>query len=427
MRAQDIKKVIIDQRNEIKEMFERERMITRAVPSLLDFLKHPNVLAVLGVRRCGKSVLSHQLLEGIEYGYVNFDDERLSGMDASDLNNVLSVLYELYGDKLEYFIFDEIQNVPRWELFASRLRRTKSVIVTGSNANLLSGELATHLTGRHIDFTLYPFSFAEFLDARNIKMPQGGRYSTADESAARKHLEEYIALGGFPEAGKFGAAMLARIYSDIIQKDAVMRYGIRNRKTFAELARYLVSNLGNEITYSRLRGITSIKNIHTVKNYIGYLSDVHLVMVLERFSFKLKQQYIAPKKVYCIDTGIANSVAFEPSESKGRLMENIVAIELFRRKAYWSPMTEIYYWKDAQQREVDFVLKGGKDVKTLVQVCYDAGGASARKREVSSLIKAGAELRCNDMRVITWEEEGEEVHAGTKITFVPLWKWLLEK
>lgn len=427
MNVEELKKIITDQKEEINEIFEKEKMIDRCVPSekLVKALGYPNILAILGIRRSGKSIFSTLLLEGRNYGYLNFDDERIAGIEARELNLVLQAFYELYGTDLEYLILDEIQNVPNWELFANRLRRTKKVILTGSNAKLLSGELATHLTGRYIDFTIYPFSFGEFLKIKGIKIKKEDIYSTKRIAEIKKELRDYISVGGFPEVHKFGKSILIRIYEDIIQKDIFLRYKIRNKRTFREIAKYLVSNFSNEITFTKLKNMTSIKNVHTVKNYVDYLSTAYLTFIIERFSFKLKSQTIAPKKVYCIDTGIINSVAFRISENLGKLMENLVAIELLRRRSYWHPELEVYYWKDHQQREVDFVLKEGLKIKQLIQVTYSSSKDEIEEREIKSLLRSSEELKCKDLLIITWDYE-DDIHANnTKIRCLPLWKWLL--
>lgn len=414
-----IKRIIVDQKEEIEETFGKKTIIEREIPieELIKFLEHPNILAVLGIRRCGKSTLSHLLLRGRDYGYINFDDERISGIDAKDLNMILQAFYELHGNELEYFILDEIQNVQGWELFANRLRRTKRVIVTGSNAKLLSGELATHLTGRYVDFILYPFSFREFLILKNL---EPDIHSTKGIADLKVSLKEYIKIGGFPEAHIFGREIMSRIYSDIIYKDVIVRHRIRNHKTFSELAKYLISNFSREITYSKLKNITDIKNVHTIKNYTRFLESSYLLIFINKFSFKLKEQMLAPKKVYCIDTGMIYSIAFKFSEDTGRLMENLVAVELVRRKSQ-SGIPEIFYWKDYQQREVDFVLKEGEKIIELIQVSYASDKNDIDEREIKSLQKASLELRCKKLTLITWDFEGE---IGD-IKCVPLWKWLV--
>jgi hypothetical protein len=414
-----IKRIITDQRYEIDHLYKSRRLIERDLPEdkLIQSLKHPNILAVLGVRRCGKSVCSHMLLKGKEYRYINFDDERLYGMDARDLNLVLQAFYELYSTELEYFMLDEIQNVSGWELFANRLRRTKKVVLTGSNAKLLSGELATHLTGRYSDVTLFPFSFYEFLEFKEI---EPDIHSTRSIARIKNALKEYMDVGGFPEVYLFGKEVTARIYENIIYKDIISRHDIRNKRSFSQIAKYLVSNFSGEFSYRKLCGATSIRNVHTVKDYVGYLESSYIVLVVERFSFKLKEQIKAPRKVYCIDTGMINNIAFRSSHDIGKLMENLVAVELHRRKSYYRG-DDVFYWKDHQQREVDFVLIRGEKVSELIQVSYTSSKEGIKDREFKGILRAAVELGCGNMKIITWDYEGD---VGD-VKCIPLWKWLL--
>jgi uncharacterized protein len=427
MTTEEVKRVIVDQREEIEEILQREKLIHRDIPreKLSGFLSHPNILVISGVRRSGKSILSWMILNKETYGYINFDDERLAGFDGKNLNSTVSAFYELYGKDLNYFIFDEIQNVPDWQLFINRLRRTKKIILTGSNANLLSGELSTHLTGRYMDFVLYPFSFKEYLKIKDFTLDNTGVYSTKNTARIKQFLEEYISIGGMPEAYRFGKSFINKVYSDIINKDVVFRYKIKHKTAFKELAKFMVSGFGDEIVFSRIKKTLAIKNVHTIKNYVDYLSMTYLVFLVEKFSYKLKQQIQSPRKAYCVDTGIANAVAFQFSENKGRLMENIVAVELFRRKSYTDTDLEIYYWKNRHgTKKVDFLLKQGRKVTDIIQVCYNISNINVRERELNSLTAAGKELHCDNMTVITWDEEGKTKYKGRTINLIPLWKWL---
>jgi len=425
MQLQEIKEVVASQREEIEEKFEKTKIIEREIDRkrLKSFLKSPNVLAILGVRRCGKSTLSLQIFKNEKYGYINFDDERIMDFNAKDFNKVMEAFYELYG-KIEKLILDEPHNIQGWELFVNRLRRTKKVIVTGSNSKMLSGELATHLTGRHIDFTLYPFSFREFLTYNDFEL---GEYLTATKMGLIKNLlKEYMVQGGFPERYLLGKEMLVNIYFDIIEKDIIKRIKIKKRVAFKEMAKYLISNFSSEITFSKLKNILNIKDQHTIKNWVDGLEQAYLIKVIERYSPKLKESIIAPKKVYCIDTGIISAISFRFSENTGRIMENMVAIELLRRRSYWHPNTEIFYWKDHQGREVDFVIKEGMDVKQLVQVSYASAIDEIERREIKALMKASDMLHCKNMLLITWDYEDEIKMNGKMIKAIPLWKWLLE-
>ncbi|MBS3142682.1 ATP-binding protein [Candidatus Woesearchaeota archaeon] len=418
----DLKSVIKEQREELEKIEKEEKIIERTdLEMSKKALKYPNVLAILGIRRCGKSIFSYLLAKQHNFAYINFDDERLAGLAGKDLNTVLEAFYELYGD-MEYILLDEIQNVDAWELFVNRLRRTKKIILTGSNSTLLSGELSTHLTGRYLDRVLFPFSFKEFLKLREVKEDKA--YTTQEKARIMVLLQEYLEIGGFPEAYKFGKGMISRIYEDIVTKDILLRHNIAKKEELKKLAKYLITNSCEQITYSRLARIFNIKHVSTISNWISYFENAFLLFTLERFDFKLKQQGIAPKKVYCIDPGMVNAVGFRFSENKGKAIENEVAIELQRRKAV-DPSLEVYYWRDHQQNEVDFVLKVNKIIGALIQVSYITTKEEIKEREIKALLRAARELKCRNLLVITWDYSSEEKIEGEKIKFIPLWTWLL--
>lgn len=426
MNLQEIKRVIVSQREEMVEKFGRGYIIKREpdIGKLKYYLYFPNILAILGIRRCGKSIFSWQIFEDSMFGYINFDDERLYGIRASDLDLVLQAFYELYGS-LDYIILDEPQNVLGWELFVNRLRRTKKIIITGSNSKLLSGELATRLTGRYVSFTLMPFSFREYLNYKKVSVSEQDFYSTTKVAAIKKSLEEYMRIGGLPEVYMFGREFLVRIYGDIIEKDILRRFKIRMGETFRNFSKYLSSNVALEFTVRKLSHTFEVKDIHTVRNWLKALENAYLFFIVERYSPKLKQQIIAPKKIYCIDNGLANALSFKISENYSNLMENLVATELLRQKSYWQNSLEIFYWKDHRQNEVDFILKEGVYIKQLLQVTYASSKNDIRDREVNSLVKAGNELNCNNLMVITWDYEDEFKVDNKTIKCTPLWKWLL--
>ncbi len=419
----DFKRIIKEQREELEKIEKEEKIIERiGLNKSKESLKYPNILAILGIRRCGKSIFSYLLAKPHKFAYINFDDERLAGLKSDDLNKILESFYELY-ENIDYIILDEIQNVDNWELFVNRLRRTKKIILTGSNSKLLSGELSTHLTGRYLDIILFPFSFKEFLKLKEIK--ENKVYTTQEKAEIMKALQEYLEIGGFPEAYKFGKGMISKIYEDILTKDILLRYNISKKEEIKKLAKYLITNSSEEITYSKLARIFNIKHVSTISNWISYLGNAFLIFRLERFDFKLKQQFIAPKKVYCIDSGLMNTIGFKFSENRGKVIENEVALELQRRKAKENSF-EVYYWKDYQQNEVDFVIKKDKKIESLIQVSYINSKEEIKERVTKALLKASKELRCKNLIVITWDYETEEKFEGDIIKFVPLWKWLLE-
>ncbi len=425
MDIEQLKQVIIDQRAQLEEKFKKEKIINREDIKIEKYLSHPNAIIILGIRRCGKSTLSEELFRGKKSGYINFDDDRLIKLETSDLNKVLQAFYELYGDDIENIVLDEIQEVYGWEKFVSRLRDTKKVIVTGSNSALLSGELATSLTGRHLDFILFPFSFREYLGYMGTKYL--GALTTAERARVGVALHTYLNEGGFPEVLKFGKDFLKSIYNDIITKDVIKRHKVKNEEDLKAVAAFLMANISKEFSYSSLIKLTGVKHKITISKWVGYLEEAYLFLKLTRFSFKLKEAVFAPKKIYSIDTGLSVYMSPTLSERKGILMENAVAVELSRRtskigiNAYG-----IFYWKDHQQREVDFALKNGSKITELIQVTYASDRRYINDREINNLIGASKELRCDNLLVITWDYEAEEKVKGKKIRFVPLWKWLLD-
>lgn len=419
--VEEIRTAIVDREEEIKQKFEKETMIEREAENKIErLISRDAALIITGVRRCGKSIFAFMLSKGKECSYVNFEDERMP-VEAKELNSVMEAIYSLKGENPGILVFDEIQNVYGWEKFIARLIQNKKIIITGSNARLLSKELATYLTGRHIDFTLFPFSFREFLKFENF---EPNVHLTKDIAKTKNSLRTYLETGGFPLAYKIGKLFLIENYKDIIERDIVQRYKIKYVRVLKDLARHLISNISKEFSYNKLRNVLGVKSVHTIINYAGYLQNAYLIFVVERFSFKLKEQMLAPKKVYCIDTGLANVLGFKTSEKYGSLIENSVAVELFRKKSLDRNL-EIYYWKDHQQREVDFVVKAGRSVRQLIQVCYDMEDLATKERETASLLKAGKELKCRNLLLITWDYDGEEEMDNRKLKFIPLWRWLL--
>lgn len=406
-----IKTAIVDREEELKLQFVNEHIIEREAAEGIKLVAG-SALVITGVRRCGKSILAYTLSQG-KGAYVNFEDERLN-ISSAELNVVLEAIYSLKGN-VDVIIFDEIQNVSGWERFVARLLPSKKVVITGSNARLLSRELSTFLTGRHIDVALFPFSFREFCTWK--KFEPG--HSTKDIVQVKEYLSEYIEKGGFPLAHKIGNVFLLELYKDILERDIIQRYKIRHVKAFKDIAKYVIFNYSRELSYSQLRRVFGVKSVHTVKNYLSYLQSAYLILLVERFSFKLKEQALAPKKAYCIDTGMMNAVGFQFSKNSGLILENMVAVEL------WRQSQEVYYWKDNQHREVDFVVKKGRKVVQLIQACKDVQHIGTKEREITSLIAAGKELRCNNLIVITDDYDAEEKHGEEKIRFIPLWKWLL--
>jgi len=421
----DMLQLLRDQKDELESGLSKKRIITREVED------HPKgvlgsklIKAIIGVRRCGKSVLGHSLMKGKRFAYVNFDDERLYNPDT---DKIMSAIYEIYGKDFTFMFLDEVQNLERWELFVNRLHRAGlNIVVTGSNSKLLSKELATHLTGRHLTIELLPFSFREHLKAVDFSED---RQTTKGISALKREFNHYLANGGFPEIvmeKENPGAYLRNLYSTLIERDIISRYNISYKKTFKEIAINLISNPGRGVSYNKLKNQYSLGSEHTVKNYLSYMEEAYLIFFLSRFSCKPVEIEKSDKKAYAIDTGMANNLMTGSSNDYGHIYENAVAIELLRQKSF-NPRLEVYYWKNVQHEELDFVVKQGTKAEQLMQVCYNLDDYNTKKRETTALLKASKELQCKNLLIITGDYEAEERINNKTIKFIPLWKWLLKE
>ncbi len=380
------------------------------------------IKVILGPRRAGKSFFSiHALNKSGDFGYVNFDDEKLA--ETEDYNDIINAVNSVYNNP-KHILFDEIQNLNKWELFVNKLQRQGyKLVITGSNSNLLSKELSTHLTGRHTRTTILPFSFKEFLGLSKAELT---------ESEIKKKLSDYIVYGGYPEPllkGLDYKDYLSTLFSSVIYKDIVKRFRIRLPSIIENLGMYLISNISKEFSCNSLSKAVGFRSVHTVGKYIGYLEESFIFFRLNRFSFKLKEQMSANNKMYCIDNGFIHAKAFKFMPEIGRMYENTVAVELLRQSLSNNGM-EIYYWKNQQQEEVDFVVKAGLKIRQLIQVCYNMDDLKTKQREIRSLLKAGKETGCKDLVMITENQDTEEAvdwfGISGRIRYIPLWKWLLE-
>ena len=411
-----IKDILILQKRELEKSL-KEKYIEREI-------KHVNlssniIKVIIGPRRAGKSFFAlHFLNKKGNFGYVNFDDERL--IETENYDEIVVAMNSVYGN-LKFILLDEIQNLLNWELFVNRLQRQGyNLILTGSNSKLLSKELATHLTGRYTLIHIFPFSFRECLNLENEELTT---------SEVKERLNNYLLYGGYPEPlikNLDYKDYLSNLFNSIVYKDIVKRYKIRYPQVIENLAFYLLSNIANEYSYNSLRKILKLNSTHTIGKYLSYLEEAFVFFSLNRFSYKIKGQLSSNKKIYCIDNGFIYAKAFRASPDFGRLYENIVANELKRKEI--GGKIKFYYWKNIQQEEVDFVVKEGLKVKQLIQVCFDAEELETKNREVRALLKASKELKCKNLLVITGDYEKEEkfewFDIKAKIKFIPLWKWL---
>ncbi|HEY5534278.1 MAG TPA: ATP-binding protein [Ignavibacteria bacterium] len=407
-----LNQVIIDQ----EEIFKRkEKLVEREIGK--NFISSPKISVITGVRRCGKSTLMKLLSENYEnYFYFNFEDERLLDFNHENFNDLLELAYELYGSKIDAFFFDEIQNVTGWEKFVRRLfSEKKKVYITGSNSKLLSSEFSTSLTGRYVKTELYPFSFKEFLKISDVELKTN--LTTANRAELKKYFNEYISIGGFPEVIKSkDKNELSQLYQDVLVKDLIVRFGIRDTKSFRELALYLLSNISSLYSYNNLAKLLSIKSTNSVKNYIEFLEEAYLFLSVPKYEFFLKKQIVRNKKIYTIDTGIFNAVSFSFSENRGKLLENIVLLELKRNAK------DVYYFKNI--KECDFIVSKDNRLHSTIQVT-EVLNKSNQDREINGLIEAITDLKVKNGFILTYDQFDEFTIGKHKIKVLPIWYWII--
>jgi uncharacterized protein len=417
-----IKQVILEQENAKKTGttgIQREQLTI--IESLVTL---PHIIIICGIRRCGKSTLMRQILEKYydsQIYFVDFEDERFVNFTTEDFNSLYEILIELYGLK-HVFFFDEIQNIENWELFVRRIHREKNkVFITGSNASLLSSELSTRLTGRHIVIELLPFSFREYLEYYQISYNEKSFLITQEKAILKRTFNEFLENGGMPEYLQHkNPLILQNIYENILYKDVIVRYQIKEVKAMRELTLDLLSNIGAPLSYTKIKNNLNLGSINTVKNYIHYLENAYLIFTLDRFSFSVSQQTLLQKKVYAIDTGIAKQIAFHFSKKQGRYLENIVYLELRRR------YKEIFYYKTEDNLEVDFLIREGAEIVLLIQVSESLRDPKTREREYKALTQAMEELNVEKGLILTEEEELDDPKFP-KIEVMAIYQWLLNR
>ena len=360
---------------------------------------------ISGIRRSGKSTLLRQLIsDNTAFNYLNFEDVRIFGFDLKDFKRLEDIFSEESSSDL--YFFDELQNVEGWERYIRTLLDNKNtVVITGSNASLLSKELGSKLTGRHLRYELFPFSFKEALSFWNIK-------------PSLQSFEEYLQTGGMPEHLKQQNEMiLQELFNDIIARDITVRYNLRNPKLVKELALYLLSNVGKEFSFQKLRKMYDLGSVNTVISLIGYYEDSYLLFTVPQFDFSLKKRLVNAKKVYAIDTGFirANSVSF--SQDKGRILENLVFIQLKRFGR------EVFYFK--KDNECDFVTRDASKKLELFQVCFELNEDN-KDREINGILAAMDYTKQKSGTIFTLNQTDELEFDKRTIFVKPVWKWLLD-
>ncbi len=394
-----MKTTIFNQRAERDELMSRPYQQRHTKYDTDELLQNPLIKLITGPRRVGKSVFALLMLQGKNFAYLNFDDSQL--LEKWDEELVMSALDDVYPD-YDFMLLDEVQNLPDWDLWISKLyRRGKNLIITGSNAKMLSSEMATVLTGRYLQIEMLPFSLDETMKWKNISLER-------EEQAAQAIVlaDDYMRNGGYPEtipARSITKSYLSTLFDSILLKDVAKRHKVRNTTDLYNLATYLLSNFCNPISANELAGELGLSSVATTKKFCDYLNEPYLFFFLPRFNNKLKLMSKAPKKVYVVDNGFVQSTAFNLSENLGRLLENQVFVELLRRG--YIPGKTLFYYRTRNDKEIDFVTRKGTKVEQLIQVCYDMTSEKTRKRELNALTEAAEELHCDNLLVITNDQQ----------------------
>lgn len=410
----------------LKEQYEnfmnREEGVQRdALDKIKKVIKSPHIVVITGLRRVGKSTLLTQAARHYlkdDFYFVNFEDERLLDFQVEDFDFLYETLISLFGEK-RTFLFDEIQNVPQWERFVRRLHdQGYKFIITGSNASLLSQELGTRLTGRSIRIELFPFSFREFLKFHKIEIPDLKVLTTKQKGQLLKLSYDYMISGGIPDALKYTNLEIHKmLYDDVIYRDIATRYPVTHVKSLKELAFYFMSNISSLFSFNKLKELLKLGSVNTVKSYTEHLENSWLFFVINKYAYSVKEQQIAAKKIYCVDTGLARSVGFSFSENYGKFMENLVFLELKIGR------NDMYYYRTAKDHEVDFFIPKHR---ALIQVVKNMDDETIRNRELKALLEAAGEQKKNIKLFIVTEREKSIIRKnGRSIHVIPLYEWLL--
>lgn len=393
-------KTVLEQQADLFE--SREEGVLRTKLSVAKLSKDM-ILIITGVRRCGKSTLQLQLRNRVQKAslQLQFEDPRLFEFDKQDFTKL-----DALSEGIEAFFLDEIQNVLGWESYARHLSDKKNIVcITGSNATMLSRELGSKLTGRHIQIELFPFSYEEYL-----------RFTKKEAGIDSSKL--FLEQGGFPEYLKSqNPEVIQQLFKDIIYRDIVVRQGIRNERYIMELALYLVSNIGKPYSLNGLQKLLGIGSANTVMDYVHWLEDAYLFFSLPKFSFSPKSTTVSPRKIYSIDNAMPVHLSRSFNEDWGRLLENQVFLELRKRKG------ELFYFKE--QRECDFILRSSKKDVQCFQVCWELHSDN-KEREMQGLLEAMLIFKKDMGYIITHHQEDEWLVEGKRINIVPFWKFQWE-
>jgi predicted AAA+ superfamily ATPase len=413
-----MKNILLNQRQERDNLLSHPYLSRHTNHDFEGLLSSKQIKLITGPRRSGKSTQALLMLRGKNFAYLNFDDNAL--LSRWDEELVMAMLSDVYPG-YEYLLLDEVQNLDNWDLWVSKLYRNGvNMVITGSNAKLLSSEMATVLTGRYLQVQMYPFSLGEFFDYFQLH-PSRSEVKTQQLKQAQ---DDYLRNGGYPEiveARSITQSYLSTLFDSIVWKDVAKRHKVRNVTDLNDLAMYLVSNFCNPLSYNDVATDLGLSSVSTTKKYMGYLNEPYLFFYLPRYNNKLKLMKKAPQKVYLVDNGFVAAKAFSLSENLGRLLENQVFVELLRRG--YDTEKSLFYYRSRNDKETDFVTRNGNRIESLIQVCYDLSSPKTEKREVDSLIECAGELKCDNLYIITWDEERTIEKDGYVIQVVPVMQW----
>lgn len=411
-----MKTIILNQRRERDELMSRPYLMRRSNQDTDLLLSSSLIKLITGPRRVGKSTQALLMLRDKNFAYLNFDNYSL--LDAWDANLVMRMLDDVYPG-YEYILLDEVQNLDGWDLWVSELYRLgKNLVITGSNARMLSSEMATVLTGKYLQLEMLPFSLEEFFDWNKLDLHC---LNPDDKTNSLVLADDYLRNGGYPEvvaSRQMTRSYLDTLFDSIVWKDVAKRHNVRNVTDLNNLAMYLVSNFCNPVSANDLTTELGFSSVNTTRKYMDYLHEPYLFYYLSRYNNKLKLMKKAPRKVYVVDNGFVTSKAFSLSDNLGRLLENQVFIELVRRG--YDVERTMFYYRSRNDKEVDFVLRKEAHIERLVQVCYDMSNPKTEKREVDSIVECAGELKCSNLVIVTNNDKRTIEKDGYKIDVVPI-------
>jgi hypothetical protein len=420
MDSRSIKELILEQK---KDFEKKEEFVPRTLlKDIKNHLKIPHAIILSGLRRSGKSTLLKEIYNTYYQNktiyYFNFEDERLISFTVDDFNLLYETFIELLGQSTVFF-FDEIQVIPQWEAFVRRMyNKGCKFFITGSNSSMLSKEMGTKLTGRSINIILYPFSFKECLLLKDIQ-PKKSILLTDERAQIKKEFNIYLEKGGLPKYRKYNNDQtLNDLYDNIIYRDVITRYNISDEKTLKELTFYLFSNYGKEISFNQLKNLLKLGSANTIKNYIDHLENAYLIFTVSKYDPSIKKQIYSKKKVYVIDTGLITLISFQFSKNIGRILENVVFLELKRRNK------EVYYYKN--KHECDFVIRNNQKITQAIQVTREINETN-KDREINGLLEVLDNFNLKNGMILTYDQDEEILIEKKKVIIKPIWKWLIEE